>query len=237
VTRPALPAVGALFDVGYCLMDESARLAQALAWLSERLGAAGRPVPASLLHDAYRAACRDPAPGERSPLRQMLEAVGVPPAERAALRADLPWDAVPLDAYPAAAPALRALRAEGFRVGILANQPASTQADLDRAGLTACCDGVWLSGVVGREKPDPAFFALPLAAWSLPPDRMAYVGDRPDNDVAPARALGFLTIRVRTGPHAAQRPRGEAERADREVADLTEAVAELLRWRAGLVAA
>ena len=36
MTRAADPAVGALFDVGYCLMDESARLAHALAWLAER---------------------------------------------------------------------------------------------------------------------------------------------------------------------------------------------------------
>jgi putative hydrolase of the HAD superfamily len=93
---------------------------------------------------------------------------------------------------------------------------------------------VWLSAVVGRAKPDPAFFTMALAAWGLPADRVAYVGDRPDNDVAPARALGLLTVRVLTGPHAAQVPRSDAERPDREVADLAEAVAELHRWRAGL---
>jgi FMN phosphatase YigB (HAD superfamily) len=234
VTGPAGPAVGALFDVGYCLMDESARLAHALAWLADRLAVGGRPVPVGELHDAYRAACREPRPGERSPLLQMLASLGVEAPQRAALRAALPWDAVRLEAYPAAAAALRALREIGFRVGILANQPASARDDLDRAGLTALCDGVWLSAVVGRAKPDPAFFALPLAAWSLPPARVAYVGDRPDHDVAPARALGLLTVRVLTGPHAAQQPRGDAERPHREVADLAGAVAELERWRAGL---
>jgi HAD superfamily hydrolase (TIGR01509 family) len=234
VTRPAGPAVGALFDVGYCLMDESTRLAHALAWVSGQLEATGRSVSVADLHAAYRAACRDPVPGERSPLLQMLERLGVAPRDRAALRARLPWDAVPLDAYPTAVPALRTLRATGFRVGVLANQPASTQADLDRTGLTALCDGVWLSAVVGREKPDPAFFAIALEAWGLAPGRVAYVGDRPDNDVAPARALGLLTVRVLTGPHAAQPPRNDTERPDREVADLAEAVAELCRWRDGL---
>ncbi|HSE95185.1 MAG TPA: HAD family hydrolase [Methylomirabilota bacterium] len=232
--RPASPAVGALFDVGYGLMDESARLAHALAWLAGRLGAAGRPVSPAVLHDAYRAACRDPNPGEPSPLLQMLQGLGVEATQRATLRAALPWDAVPLEPYSTAAPALRDLRAAGFRVGILANQPASARVDLDRAGLTALCDGVWLSAVVGRAKPDPAFFTMALAAWGLPADRVAYVGDRPDNDVAPARALGLLTVRVLTGPHAAQPTRGDAERPDREVADLAEAVAELHRWRAGL---
>jgi HAD superfamily hydrolase (TIGR01509 family) len=235
VTRAADPAVGALFDVGYCLMDESARLAHALAWLAARLRDAGRPVSLAVLHEVYRAACRAPTRGEPSPLLQMLGSLGVEASQRAALRAALPWDAVPLETYPGAAPALRELRTAGFRVGILANQPASTQDDLDRSGLTALCDGVWLSGVVGREKPDPGFFALALAAWGLSPGRVAYVGDRPDNDVAPARALGLLTVRVLTGPHAEQTPRGDAERPDREVSDLAEAVTALLRWRAGLI--
>jgi HAD superfamily hydrolase (TIGR01509 family) len=218
-------------------MDESARLTHALDWLSVRLEAAGRRVSPAALHEAYRTACRHPAPGERSPLRQMLSGLGVEPSDRATLRAALPWDAVPLEAYPTAVPALGDLRAAGFRIGILANQPASTQADLDRAGLSALCDGVWLSAVVGREKPDPGFFGLALDAWGLSPSRVAYIGDRPDNDVAPARALGLLAVRVLTGPHAAQAPRGDAERPDREVGDLTEAVTVLLRWRAGLAAA
>ena len=63
------------------------------------------------------------------------------------------------------------------------------------------------------------------------------MGDRPDNDVAPARALGLLTVRVLTGPHAAQVPRSDAERPHREVADLAAAVVELVRWRAELAEA
>lgn len=230
-----MPArAGILFDVGYCLMDESARLAHALAWLAEALAAAGEPLTATDLHAAYLAACRLPEPGEPSLLVQMLRSLGVPAETTAALRRAVPWDAVPLEPYAETVPVLRELRAAGFRLGVLANQPRSARADLDRAGIVALCDGVWLSEAIGLAKPDPAFFRLALEAWALAPGRVAYVGDRPDNDVAPARALGLATVRLRRGPHADQPPRSDAERADVEAQNLTEATRHLVAWRASL---
>ena len=59
---------------------------------------------------------------------------------------------------------------------------------------------------------------------------MAYVGDRPDNDVAPAKALGLHTLRLLLGPHAAQPARTPAERADFDARSLAEAAAHLLAW-------
>jgi HAD superfamily hydrolase (TIGR01509 family) len=167
-------------------------------------------------------------------LVQMLQSLGIPAETTAALRRAVPWDAVPLRAYPETIEALRGLRDAGFRLGILANQPVSAHTDLDRAGLTALCDGVWLSAAVGLAKPDRAFFRLALDAWGLEPRRIAYVGDRPDNDVAPAKALGLIAVRLRRGPHARQLPRTDAERADLEAPDLAEAAALLLGWRASL---
>ena len=63
-------------------------------------------------------------------------------------------------------------------------------------------------------------FGVALDAWALPPARVAYVGDRPDNDVAPAKKLGLTAVRLRRGPHADQAARTDAERADVEAADL-----------------
>jgi HAD superfamily hydrolase (TIGR01509 family) len=225
---------GVLFDVGYCLMDESARLAHALAWLAGALAAADEPLTGSDLHAAYLAACRRPEPGEPSLLVQMLRRLRVPAGTTAVLRRTVPWDAVPLEAYPETLAVLRALRGVGFRLGVLANQPSSARTDLERAGLSALCEGVWLSGEVGLAKPDPAFFRLALGAWALEPGRVAYVGDRPDNDVAPAKALGLATVRLCRGPHAEQPPRSDAERPDAEAQDLTEAARHLVAWRASL---
>ena len=230
-----MPArAGVLFDVGYCLMDESARLEHALAWLSKALAAAGHARDAAALGGAYRAACLSPDPGEPSLLVQMLRRLEIPGETTAALRRAVPWDTVPLRPYGDTLSALRRLRAAGFRLGVLANQPASAQADLDRAGISALCDGVWLSGAVGLSKPDPAFFRLGLDAWALPPGHVVYVGDRPDNDVAPARTLGLATVRLRRGPHAEQPARGETERADIEARDLEDAARRLIPWRAAL---
>jgi HAD superfamily hydrolase (TIGR01509 family) len=215
-------------------MDESTRLEHALAWLSKALVAAGHVLGATELQGAYRAACRNPDPGEPSLLGQMLQSLGIPGSTTSALRRAVPWDAVPLQPYGETLRALSQLRNAGFRLGVLANQPASARADLDRAGVSALCDGVWLSGDVGLSKPDPAFFRLGLAAWGLAPGRVVYVGDRPDNDVAPAKKLGLTTVRLRRGPHADQPARGEAERADIEARDLEDAARSLIPWRAAL---
>ena len=225
---------GVLFDVGYCLMDETARLRRALVWLAGALAAAGHARSEAELHGAYRSACRRPDPAEPSLLVQMLRSLEVPAETAARLRRAVPWDAVPLEAYPETGAALRDLRAAGFRLGVLANQPESARVDLERAGIAALCDGVWLSAAVGLAKPDPAFFRLALDAWALPPGRVAYVGDRPDNDVAPARTLGLTAVRVCRGPHAEQAPRTDAERADIEARDLTDAARRLCAWRASL---
>jgi len=227
---------GVLFDVGYCLMDETPRLERALSWLAEALARDGRAPGLSELRDAYLAACRRPDPAEPSLLVQMLRSLAVPAEATAALRRGVPWDGVPLDPYPETVAALRQLRSAGFRLGVLANQPASTQGELERAGIAGLCDGVWLSGAVKLAKPDPAFFRLALEVWALEPRRIAYVGDRPDNDVAPAKALGMTAMRLRRGPHARQVARDESERADLEAPDLAEAAGLLVAWRASLAA-
>ena len=51
-------------------------------------------------------------------------------------------------------------------------------------------------------KPSPAFFERIAAELGLPPEAIAYVGDRIDNDVEPAAAAGMCAIFVRRGPWA-----------------------------------
>jgi FMN phosphatase YigB (HAD superfamily) len=206
----------ALFDVGYTLMDEGPRLEAALRWIAQRVGG-----DVLSWRSLYEAACRAPDGRHPSLLVQMLGARGVAFPDAVRLREELPWDAVPLVPYPDAAAAVERLRAAGLRVGVLANQPASARDDLARAGLLPLLDGVWLSEAEGLAKPDPAFFRLALHAWDLPPESVAYVGDRPDNDVAPARRLGLVAVRVRLGPHRAQAPRTPEEEAELDAPDLT----------------
>lgn len=120
--------------------------------------------------------------------------------ERAARRAaGLPSDVVVAsDAYPDAAECLRELRRRGYRVGVAANQPVAAE-DAVR-GLGVPLDVVATSGGWGVAKPDPEFFRRIVEVASVPPEQIAYVGDRVDNDVLPALAIGMRAVFVRRGP-------------------------------------
>jgi FMN phosphatase YigB (HAD superfamily) len=108
------------------------------------------------------------------------------------------YDFIPGDLYPDAIPCLAALRARGLKVLIAGNQPVESEAALARLGLSA--DMIASSGGWGISKPDPRFFAKVIEAAGEPAEHVAYVGDRLDNDVLPARAAGMIAVFVRRGP-------------------------------------
>jgi HAD superfamily hydrolase (TIGR01549 family) len=103
------------------------------------------------------------------------------------------------DLYPDAAPAIDALRDAGYRVAIVANQPAIRDEQLRASGIEA--EVMAMSDALGVAKPDPAFFARTLELIGSPAvGDVAYVGDRVDNDVLPAIAAGMRAIWIRRGP-------------------------------------
>lgn len=102
------------------------------------------------------------------------------------------------DLYPDAVPCLAALRARGIKVLIAGNQPLEAEAALRRLDLPA--DVIASSAGWGVAKPAAGFFAKVVEAADEPPHRIAYVGDRLDNDVLPARAAGMMAVFLRRGP-------------------------------------
>ena len=103
------------------------------------------------------------------------------------------------DLYPDALPAVQALCAAGYRVAIIANQPAIRGPELRTLGFDP--DVMAMSQEMGVYKPDPAFFARVLELVGNPdPPAVAYVGDRVDNDVLPALGLGIRPVWIRRGP-------------------------------------
>jgi len=102
------------------------------------------------------------------------------------------------DLYPDAIPCLRALRAAGYRLGVAANQPVETAAMVRGMGIEL--ELVGMSDEWGVAKPDPRFFTRIADELGLPAARIAYVGDRVDNDVIPARAAGMTAVFLRRGP-------------------------------------
>jgi FMN phosphatase YigB (HAD superfamily) len=86
-----------------------------------------------------------------------------------------------------------------------------------------------ISEAWGVAKPEPAFFARLVAELELPPEQIAYVGDRVDNDVLPAAAEGMVAIHVRRGPWGRlQRTPPEATLGLGDLASLPRALASLL---------
>ena len=67
----------------------------------------------------------------------------------------------------------------------------------------------------GVEKPEPGFFAKVADAGGVPAGAIAYVGDRLDNDVLPAKAAGMFSVFIRRGPwgviHAASPDAAQAD--------------------------
>jgi HAD superfamily hydrolase (TIGR01549 family) len=125
------------------------------------------------------------------------------------------------DFYPDAFACLDDLRSHGYRVGISGNQPEAAEASLRDVGIQA--DFIASSSGWGVEKPSPAFFDRIVQAAGRPATEIAYVGDRLDNDVLPAKAAGMTAVFIRRGPwgivHAGW---PEAARADVRLESLAE---------------
>jgi FMN phosphatase YigB (HAD superfamily) len=132
------------------------------------------------------------------------------------------------DLYPDALECLRALAADGYRLGIAGNQPAPAADVLREMGIDF--DLIATSAAWGVAKPDPAFFDRVATELALPPQAIAYVGDRLDNDVRPASAAGMVAVFVRRGPWAwIQAPRGDPPEASLAVGSLAELPLRLRR--------
>lgn len=117
---------------------------------------------------------------------------------------------------------LRRLVGRGLKLGIVANQPASAQGRLERAGIADLFAHHGLSGDTDLRKPDPRAFASVAEALGVAPAGCIMVGDRIDNDIAPAKAIGMATVQFRSGRHRRQRPRNDAETPDVVVNDVPE---------------
>lgn len=102
------------------------------------------------------------------------------------------------DFYPDAVPCLKRLRVAGYAIGLAGNQPAHACESLADCGLDV--DFIVTSGEWGAEKPSAEFFLRVCEEAGLAPSEIAYVGDRIDNDVEPARRAGMTAVFIRRGP-------------------------------------
>lgn len=94
------------------------------------------------------------------------------------------------DLYPDAVPCLQTLRSRGYVIGVAGQLGEEAGPVLEEAGCPI--DVVASALTLGATKPSTEFFARLAAMASLEPAECAYVGDRIDNDVVPARTAGMM---------------------------------------------
>ena len=87
-----------------------------------------------------------------------------------------------------------------YRLGILANQPPECRRSLERRGLLRYFDVVAISEECGLFKPDTRFYEWAVREAGTVPAACVMIGDRIDNDILPAQAIGMQTVWVRRPP-------------------------------------
>jgi HAD superfamily hydrolase (TIGR01549 family) len=177
-----------VFDVGETLVDETAIWGDWADWLG---------VPRLAFFGALGAVIARGG-DHREVFDLVRPGIDLAAEERARLSAGRRAFVTADDFYPDAIPCLRGLTDAGLRVGLAGNQPAATEDVLHGIGLPLAL--VAASERWGVAKPDPAFFLRIAYELGLPPEGIAYVGDRLDNDIAPSAAAGMAAVFVRRGP-------------------------------------
>ncbi|WP_280272685.1 HAD family hydrolase [Nocardia wallacei] len=118
------------------------------------------------------------------------------------------------DLYADVRPALSKLQELGVWVGIVGNQTVRSGQILRSLELPT--DFIATSDDWGVEKPSAEFFAKVVEVAPCSAEQIVYVGDRIDNDVAPAKKAGMRTAYIQRGPW------GWILRDKQEVADLSD---------------
>ena len=165
-----------------------------------------------------------------SPFRGMLDLLGISDDQKAALMASAPYLKESEVLYPGVPDLLLALSKQ-FRLGIIANQPQGTDDRLEQWGIGEHFCLVLASHEYGLAKPDPQVFAAALSNAQCEAEEALMVGDRLDNDIGPAKAHGFNTIRVLQGFSRFQKPRSPCETPDLTISGIGHLLAELHRTR------
>lgn len=110
-----------------------------------------------------------------------------------------PWHSEDEVPYSDAHSTLAALIDKGYKLGIIANQKLGTEERLESWGLRQFFDVVAASAEIGYSKPDKEIFEKAFELAGCTEAESVMVGDRPDNDIIPAKAIGMKTIWVKNG--------------------------------------
>ena len=137
----------------------------------------------------------------------------------------LMWDCGGERLYPDCAEVLASLR-EKYRLGIIANQSAGSEQRLEAFGIRQYFDVVAASAEMGFSKPDRRIFEAAMERAGCVASECVMVGDRLDNDIAPAAAVGMRTAWIRQGWGAL----GNMDLLERKPDFIVENLSDLLKY-------
>lgn len=206
------------FDLGSTLLDESEAHRARFEVVARLLARRKLELSADELWRMCERASAERAP---SPLLAALSRLGLPSDALAELRTAARYEHAHERLYPGV-PELLAKLSASFELGLIANQSAGTAERLVEHGITRDFAVVASSAEIGMSKPDPAIFRWALERARCSAEEAVMIGDRLDNDIAPAKALGMRAVRVLQGFARAQRPRSSEEAPDRTIDTIAE---------------
>jgi HAD superfamily hydrolase (TIGR01549 family) len=138
------------------------------------------------------------------------------------------WEASPV--YDFARPSLDAVRAMGFRTGLVSNtlMPAiHIRRRLREAGVLDLFECTVFSAEFGTGKPHPSIFRHALDTLGVRPEDAWYVGDKPQRDVCGAHGVGMFAVLV-DGPEVKHVDDGPEYVPDLRIRDIS-VLPEVLR--------
>lgn len=109
-----------------------------------------------------------------------------------------------------------------YKIGVIANQSFGTEKRLEKMGIRKYIDLVIASAEEGVAKPDKRIFEIALSRADCKPEQSVMIGDRIDNDIVPAKAMGMHTIWIKQGFGQYWSITNDGEKADYEVESLME---------------
>ncbi len=199
------------FDLGSTLIDETQVYRHRMEDMAR---ASGRTVQE--IYNAEVSLYRRNLLGEKKLVRQL----GLP---------KLTWYFEDERLYPDAVKVLSLLH-QDYSIGIIANQKSGAGERLQQMGIAQHIDLLISSGEEGVAKPDPRIFQIALDRAGCRPEEAAMIGDRLDNDIAPAKAMGMYTSWIRQGFGGLWTP----DRRSYEPDEIVDSLTELARRYGGL---
>jgi FMN phosphatase YigB (HAD superfamily) len=130
---------------------------------------------------------RQGLPADVDTVNRIRRAMALPVADR-------------MQPLPGAVELLAEIRALGLRTVIASNtywrDAQSYWEDFRLLGMAGYIDAIVTSVDAGHLKPHPAVFEMAMSVAGSPADRCVVIGNREENDIEPALALGMRTILV-----------------------------------------